>query len=110
MTQIPDLSRGLVTMRDRYLCVRCGMRGTDWHHRRSRSVHNEHTHHPCNGILLCSACHRWVHANPFLARGSGLIVPRYVDHPADVSVDTYMGQMRLDCEGGFQWTTRPPLA
>ena len=103
MTQIPDLSRGLVITRDRFLCQRCGMVGAHWHHRRGRAVRDEHTHCPCNGILLCSVCHEWVHKNPFLARGQGLIVAKYVDVPGSVLVDTYLGTLSLDCSGGFTW-------
>lgn len=103
MSQIPDQARGLVLLRDRYLCQRCGMKGTDWHHRRRRNIEDEHTHHPCNGVLLCRTCHGWVHANPFLARGSGLIVPTRIVAPGEVPVETYLGLLRFDCMGGFVW-------
>lgn len=80
-TPIPALSRVRVRARDFFRCVRCGsptpaMAG-HWHHRRSRSIRDDHTHMPCNGVWLCGTCHEWVHKNPFEARATGLIVSRY---------------------------------
>lgn len=103
MTAIPERARLLVATRDRYLCVRCGMRGTEWHHRRTRSVRDSHTHCPCNGVLLCGICHRWVHANPFLARPTGLMVSRYCADPTDVPLRTHLGLISTDHDGGFVW-------
>lgn len=71
----------------------------EWHHRRSRSVVDPHQHCPCNGVFLCGHCHRWVHANPFEARGLGLIVSRYVESPGEVPVDSHYGAVMLRCNG-----------
>lgn len=101
MSDIPEQARLLVASRDRFLCQRCGMKGTDWHHRRSRSVTDGHTHCPCNGVLLCRPCHRWVHGYPYLARARGLIVSRYTAEPGDVLLLSTFGSARLDCHGGF---------
>lgn len=106
MSAIPEKSRGLVKARDRYLCVRCGCRGGEWHHRRSRSVVDACTHCPCNGILLCKTCHEWVHKNPFLARASGWIVSKY-QTPIEQEVQTVSGPMVLDHDGGFAFTASP---
>lgn len=107
MSQVPDRTRGLVTVRDRFLCVRCALKGTDLHHRRSRSVSDGHTHCSCNLVLLCPDCHRWAHTNPFLARGAGLIVSKYVSDPFTKALETTTGEMKLDCEAGFTWVVRP---
>lgn len=61
---------------------RCGGR-CDWcgsrldndaarHHRQRRRDGGDRL---ANLVLLHTACHRWVHANPVLARGNGFIVP-----------------------------------
>jgi hypothetical protein len=85
-TPIPQWSRTLVRHRDLDLCARCGMLGAHWHHRRSRSVRDELTHSPCNGLWLCAFDHAWVHANPREAREAGFIVSRHED-PRYVPVD-----------------------
>lgn len=103
MSAIPDRIRGLVTLRDRYLCQRCGTRGTDLHHRRSRSVPGPHCHCTCNLVLLCRTCHSWAHTNPFHARAQGIIVSRYADDVAGYVTQTKLGALRFDCEGGFTY-------
>lgn len=104
-TQIPALSRALVKNREMAACARCGAgagkRG-HWHHRRSRSVKDEHQHCPCNGVYLCPTCHAWAHANPFDARAVGLIVSRY-EMPTESPMWTQdTGWVLLDCHGGFE--------
>jgi len=96
-----------VVIRERYLCARCGLKGGEWHHRRSRSVRDEHTHCPCNGVLLCSTCHRWCHTNPFQARAGGFVVSRYAT-PHDEPVHAVYGLVRLDHDGGFTFVPTPP--
>lgn len=96
---IPTKSRQVVGERDRGLCVRCGAKGTEWHHRRSRSVHDEHQHCPCNGILLCRTCHDWVHAHPFHARGNGWIVSRFAKPFEQQMNNLHLGWVMLTCEG-----------
>lgn len=101
--QIPDASRVSVRTRSHHRCERCGVpapRG-EWHHRRSRSVRNEHTHCACNGVWLCGTCHREVHANPVHARDTGFIVSRHIDLPGIVAVSTPWGDRLHDCGGGY---------
>jgi 5-methylcytosine-specific restriction enzyme A len=100
---IPTESRRVVNDRDKGLCVRCRGRGSEWHHRRSRSVKDEHRHCPCNGILLCHTCHAWVHANPFEARGKGWIVSRYGDPTASQLHTARLGWIRLHCDGNYEF-------
>lgn len=104
---IPETSRVLVKNRDMHRCFRCGApagagRG-EWHHRRSRSVRDEHRHAACNGVWLCGTCHRWVHAHPFEARGKGLIVSRYSATPCLVPVLSHFGWLVLACDGKFKY-------
>jgi hypothetical protein len=98
--EIPTVAREMVKGRDRLKCVRCGMPGSQWHHRRSRSVRDLHQHCPCNGVWLCRICHNWVHANPFMARRSGFIVSRHNPEPGSVPVeDVLRGSILLTCDG-----------
>ena len=96
-TKIPTKSRELVYKRDEGRCVRCSMTPSvkQWHHRRGRSVSDEHQHAPCNGVLMCPPCHAWVHKNPFEARGKGWIVARHLTPckvPAEIfGVMCYLG-------------------
>lgn len=97
-TSIPASAYALVRTRDFWRCVSCGMPANpgEWHHRRSRSVVDEHQHASCNGIHLCTTCHRWVHAHPFEARRRGWIVSRY-SIPCEVPVFTQQhGWVLLD--------------
>jgi hypothetical protein len=106
-TQIPERSRNLVRVRQMNKCFRCDTGNpSGWHHRRSRSVRDLHQHCPCNGVLLCSSCHRWVHAHPFEARGLGLIVSRHVAEPWSVpaSVPYTINTVLLTCEGETEWS------
>ena len=99
---IPEWSRASVKMRCQSRCERCGApapRGA-WHHRRSRSVRDTHTHCPCNGVWLCNNDHAWVHANPLAARQNGFIVSRNETEPATVPVLTPWGERTHDCGGG----------
>jgi hypothetical protein len=101
---IPARSRILVRARDFFRCVRCGCgvpAGVGhWHHRRGKSVRDDHTHEGCNGIWLCSACHTWVHANPLLARLSGWIVSRHSNPCTVPVVAAQHGRVLLDHFGG----------
>lgn len=97
--RIPTVQRSLVKVRDNWRCVRCGGPGAEWHHRRSRSVRDEHQHCACNGVWLCTTCHRWVHANPFAARSTGFIVSRH-GQPSEEAIQCAMrGLVTLTCEG-----------
>jgi hypothetical protein len=73
-----------------------------WHHRRGRSIRDKHTHHPCNGVWLCPACHQWLHSHPVLAQGEGLILPRSTTEPWTMPFKTPLGWKLPDCDGG--WT------
>lgn len=84
--EIPATSRYVVETREQGRCFRCGQPGTDWHHRRGRAVKDDHTHCPCNGILLCRHCHSLTHDQPAESRQSGWIVSRYEAEPGEVSV------------------------
>jgi hypothetical protein len=96
-TPIPTKQREAVKSRDRNQCARCAGRGTQWHHRRSRSVRDQHTHCTCNGIWLCRTCHEWVHAHPFEARAKGWIVSRH-SIPAEMQMEHGLyGWVRLTC-------------
>lgn len=98
-TLIPPERRREVEERDTW-CVRCGgVRALAWHHRRGRSVVDEHRHCACNGILLCTTCHRWVHANPEASRERGLIVNREMPVPGRVPVKCLDGWWLNLCNG-----------
>jgi hypothetical protein len=97
---IPALARTLVRARDAGGCSRCGGKGAEWHHRRSRSVHDQHRDCVCNGLWLCHTCHKWVTEHPFEAKAAGLIVSRHQPEPGSVVVQTVYGTRRLLCEGG----------
>jgi len=101
--QIPESSRTAVKVRDHWRCLRCGCPAPhgQWHHRRSRSVVDDHRHCTCNGIWLCPTCHRWVHAYPTEAMGGGFIVSRWEKQPGTVPVTTPFGERTNDCQGGF---------
>lgn len=105
-SRIPDSSRKIVTERDRGRCVRCLMPGREWHHRRGKSVVDEHRHCPCNGVILCGngnvgGCHGYVHSRPFEARAAGLIVLRSVALPYTVPFRLGTTEFVLpDCSGG----------
>lgn len=89
--------------REHHRCCRCGVpapRG-QWHHRRTRSVIDSHTHCSCNGVWLCATCHRWVHANPVKAREDGFIVSRFTLEPASRPVSTVWGVRWHTCDGTF---------
>lgn len=94
-----------VQVRDRFRCLRCGGMGANWHHRRSKSIRDQHTDCPCNGVWLCGSgsmgCHGWVHSHPLLARQQGWIVSRYMAEPSMVPVMSRVhgGVVLLDCEG-----------
>lgn len=92
--------------------MRCRVQvfGTAWHHRRSRSVRDDHQHCPCNGITLCATCHAWVHAHPLDARRGGWIVSRAEPTPWKVPCKAEADHwMNLDCFGGARHATADTL-
>lgn len=100
---IPQESRRIVEWRDSRLCVRCGHKGGDWHHRRTRLVRDPHQHCACNGILLCRTCHAYVHRYPTIAKALGLIVSSHCEVPGMVPVKYDQGWFILNCSGEGQW-------
>lgn len=110
-TQIPALARLRVENRDLKRCVRCRAPAEHghWHHRRTRSVVDEHQHATCNGIWLCGPCHEWVHKHPLEARRWGWIVSRHSLHgPCQVPLwHQQMTWVLLDHAGGYR-TCPPP--
>jgi hypothetical protein len=110
VSSIPQRSRDLVKTRARFRCEICGSPAPTgaWHHRRSRSVVDEHTHHPCNGIWLCNSDHTWVHRHPTQARRKGWIVSRYVDEPGAIPVASVWGDRVHHCNGTFTFTKEQP--
>lgn len=112
---IPTTSRVIVRGRDQQRCVVCGMRGMNWHHRRTRRVVDEHTHCPCNGITLCgqgnvTGDHGWVHGNAFEARPKGLMISRYDSRmPFEIPVLTHDGWVLLGCNGSITATEEPSV-
>ena len=100
-SKIPEMARVFVRTRDFHRCVRCkspAVKG-DWHHRRSRSVVDEHQHCPCNGINLCRTCHDWIHQHPFEARQQGWIVSRHASPPDEPVFAEQHGWVLLTCDG-----------
>lgn len=100
---IPTQRREQVKAREMDRCFRCGGKGSEWHHRRSRSVRDTHTHCACNGVWVCKTCHDWAHAHPFDARSIGLIVSRHQRDPGTVPVEARFGLIVLDCEGKYTY-------
>lgn len=60
-----------------------------------------HQHCPCNGVLLCHACHATVHASPSESAERGLIVSSFIEEPASIPVKTYRGWVTHDCLGNW---------
>lgn len=86
-------------------CLRCGSPAPngDWHHRRGKSVKDEHTHCPCNGVWLCRTCHSDVHLHPFNSRTDGFIVSRAVADPGTAPVKSHFGTLLMNCDGSFTY-------
>lgn len=76
--EIPTSKRQAVHKRDGRHCQRCGvgcMTG-EIHHRRSRSVRDDHTHCLCNLVYLCNRCHRFLTEHPMDGYLTGWMVRR----------------------------------
>lgn len=93
-------AREAVALRAHRLCEVCGGRGQDFSHRRTKSVHDEHTWCPCNALFACRSCHSTMHDGPVAARREGLHVSRFIDLPGTVPALLSVGWAILDCEGG----------
>lgn len=89
--------------RDGWKCARCGSTWElDIHHRFARSGGTDES--AANRVVLCRACHRWVHGNPVQARQQGWIVRADAD-PAAVPVGHWMwpaGPILLLADGSVQ--------
>jgi 5-methylcytosine-specific restriction endonuclease McrA len=93
-TSIPTRQRKACTERDAGRCPRCGAATIalgEIHHRRSRRVHDEHTHALGNLARLCRTCHRDVTVNITQARADGWVVSSYEPDPSSVPVKTFAG-------------------
>ena len=98
--EIPTKSRQQVKARDMETCLMCGMSGNAWHHRRRRAVKSGHFQHcACNGVLLCSTDHAWVHAHPVEAMANGFILSTITKNPHEHPVRTFAGWFTLTCDG-----------
>ena len=96
MSKIPEKARALVAVRSMGRCERCGMRGSEIHHRLRRRDGG----HPV-GILvnLCGTCHRWAHANPVAAKATGFIIGPWHADPNSVPIKTYSEWVLFDDDG-----------
>jgi hypothetical protein len=104
-TDIPESSRMMVKLRERFRCARCGASAQHghWHHRRSRRVKDEWQHHWTNGVWLCGTCHLWVHDNGFLARKTGFSLSQWEKYPANRPIQIAReGWVRLTISGGYE--------
>jgi 5-methylcytosine-specific restriction protein A len=104
LTRIPTKAREVVMAREQGGCLRCSGPGAEWAHRRTRSVHDEHTMCPCNGVRLCTTCHQWCHHNPTAAVREGFMVSRHVAEPGIIPVESWYGTIWLHCDGGIDFT------
>jgi 5-methylcytosine-specific restriction enzyme A len=81
-------TRKVVAARDEY-CVRCLREATDVHHRKVKGVggtsDQEVAFGLANLILLCRACHSYVHQNPAEAYKTGYLVHSW-DDPETIGV------------------------
>jgi 5-methylcytosine-specific restriction endonuclease McrA len=102
-TQIPTKMRREINERDQHRCVRCGMAGTEQHHRVRR---RDGGHRRSNLVLLCGDCHRTVTLNPLTAKLTGYIVPPWLeDAAATTPLRTFTGRwVYLDDDGGVTYT------
>lgn len=98
---IPTARREQVKAREQGRCLRCSGRGSEWHHRRTRRVFDQHQHCACNGVWLCRDCHAWVHGHPLEAAHSGYWVSRHVGEPATIQVIVPWGTVQLGCDGTY---------
>ena len=100
MSKIPQSARDIVAARSMSRCERCGMRGSEIHHRLRRREGG----HPV-GILvnLCGTCHRTVHAHPAHAKLFGFIIPPWHKDPNSVPIKTYSEWVLFDDEGGEKY-------
>ena len=101
MSKIPERNRKLAIDRFRGQCARCGLPGTDVHHRQRR---REAGHAVWNLVWLCRTCHSWAHANPTAAKSVGLIIAPWSDTTEFdlIPIYTYSGWVTFDNEGNYE--------
>lgn len=104
MSQIPTKARQVVRERSNDQCSRCGVPGSEIHHRQRR---REGGHGYENLVLLCGTDHRWVHAHPSAARDAGYIIPISVSDISAVPIKTFAGWVVFGEDGGITGTTAP---
>lgn len=97
MSAIPTSARKAVRERQRDQCARCGSGYAELHHRQRRREGGHGVH---NLVGLCTTDHRWVHANPALAREQGYIVGVHISDVSAVPIKTFIGWVRFTEDGG----------
>lgn len=101
-----SVAREIVFARAKDRCEVCGGRATDFSHRRTRSVKDEHTDSPENGLASCRACHAQMHRHPAEARRLGHHVSRYVPDPGKVPVHLKGAWWMLSRDGTMSLTDK----
>jgi len=106
VSAIPTALREQVRARDRGLCVRCGVPGTEIQHRMRR---REGGHHLWNLVLMCHACHMWAHAHPAIARAFGWVISVHKRMPEDTPIYAFWGEwVSLADDGTYRKASPPP--
>ncbi|WP_051393065.1 hypothetical protein [Glycomyces arizonensis] len=98
-------ARQLVRERSGGVCEVCGAaRATNYQHRKNRSQGGPWS--AANGLDVCGSgttgCHGYIHAHPDEACLKGWSVRSWDDEHA-IPVQTHMGPLLLDDEGGWAW-------
>lgn len=113
MDEVPTRVREIVRQREAGAdgtvprCLRCGGKGSEYAHRRTRSEHSVHRHCPCNGMYLCHTCHQvWAHHQPAAAMAEGFMVSRFEAEPGKVPVKSWYGWIYLLCDGDIRFHVR----
>lgn len=109
-----NLARAQEIVRGRSLglCELCRRQGIHTHHRSNRGAGGVSragaaaVNRPSALVRLCLGCHEWIGHNVTRAEVLGLLVSRYVDHPAEpVWLSTLYGSgwWLLTDEGDYAW-------
>lgn len=118
MTGLSTKTRRQVKDRDRGLCLRCGARGTNVHHRQSKGMGGSNrpwTDRPENLVTICgqgntSGCHGWVSQSFTEAEQLGWAIRRSAsERPSEVPLTDLQGrQFFLTEEGGLIYLNHAP--
>lgn len=93
-------ARRKVDERSHGRCERCGAKdASDYSHRRTTAVRDDHQWCACNATKACRTCHAWAHSNPTLAKAIGFAVSRFETHVAGVPAKLLNGWRILTCSG-----------